>query len=259
MSELRRELAISIEIIQRAGCILMENYAHPSGIETKADGTLVTDVDKSASRLITSELGKMFPDYGILDEESIDLRFNREYCWVVDPLDGTQEYVAKTGEFGIIIGLMRNFQPVLGVTYKPLANELIYAIKGSGAYRYKAEKITVTTEERIHLLVSRSRSSPELEQMVSSIGPAEITKTGGSLKIVEVAKGSANVFVCPSCSVMHLWDLCGTSVILEEASGKITDVYGRPFDYSATDSANRKGVVATNGLLHQRILDAMRR
>jgi 3'(2'),5'-bisphosphate nucleotidase len=256
--QFNEELVVAINVAQDAGKLLLDLHPNPSGIETKLDGSIVTDSDRKSSELITRELRKHFPKYGILDEESVDERSGREYCWIVDPLDDTRGYVEKTGSFGIIIALTKNSEPVLGVTYRPYIDELLYARRGLGAFRVKEEgieKISVSKSMDIHLLISSSRSSPELEKMIEEIKPSRVTKMGGSLKTVEVAKGNGTVFLCPKSSTMHLWDLCGPSVILEEAGGKITDAYGHAIDYSQKDTVNANGIVATNSILHQSIID----
>jgi len=259
--DLKQELESAIKIVKEAGKILIDGHPNPSGIETKADGSLVSDVDRKASAFIQERLIAGFPSYAMVNEELAEdqSRFKREFCWFVDPLDDTKGFLAKSTTSGILLGLTYKFQPVLGVTYNPFADELVCAIIGNGTYCMRSgetSKISVSKNKDIHLLISSSRSSPELEQIIAKIRPARTTKMGGSLKIVEVAKGFGNVFYCPKSSTMHLWDLCGPSVILEEAGGKITDTYGKPFDYSQKDTANVNGVIATNGVLHPRILSA---
>ncbi len=260
--ELKSELTYATIVIKAAGETLINNQNKPFEIEEKEDKTLVSNADKESSQIITSTLSNLFPNYAILDEETIEdgSRFKKEYCWVIDPLDGTKEFLNKEDNFGIIIGLMKNFEPVLGLTYRPKTDELVYAVKGKGAFMQKQgkrERLFVSDSEEINLLVSASRSSPELEEMIERISPNSITKMGSSLKIVEVAKANATAYLCPRTSIMHLWDLCGTSLILEEAGGKITDVYGNPFDFSQRDSANKKGIIAANNKIHNYIFEKL--
>jgi 3'(2'), 5'-bisphosphate nucleotidase len=243
--------------MSRAGKILLDNYDNPSGVETKPDGTLVTEVDKMSSDLIISTLIGQFPEYGILDEEGGGISLDRQRVWVVDPLDGTKEYVEKTGDFGMIIGLVDGEDAVLGITYKPQTGEMVYAARGQGAYLLRngiSTPLGVRNDDSIDVLVSRSRSCSQLDSMLSRIKPNSVTPMGGSLKTIEIAKGKATLFLCPPESRMHLWDLCAPSVILEEAGGRITDAYGQAFDYRASDTANYRGVVAANGSIHELVL-----
>ncbi len=254
------ELDFVKDIICKAGSMLLEFYSKPGDISTKDDGSLVSDADRRVSEYLFFELIKAFPKYAILDEERKEdgSRFDREYCWFVDPLDGTRDYLKRGNDFGVIIGLTRNFQPVLGITYKPQTDELVYAIKGQGAYiniDNMEDKILVNNSTESRVLISNTRTSAELEEMIRRIKPNSLEKMGGSLKVIEVAKGNATLFLCPTTSIMHLWDLCATSLILEEAGGKITDIYGNDFDYSQRQTSNVNGVLASNGRVHECTID----
>jgi 3'(2'), 5'-bisphosphate nucleotidase len=102
--------------------------------------------------------------------------------------------------------------------------------------------------------VSRSRQSPELRALLEAVGPSATSQMGGSLKTIEVARGSVNLFLCPPTSTMHLWDLCAPSVILAEAGGRLTDAHGRPIDYAQHGTANRNGVVAASAVVHETVI-----
>ncbi len=110
----------------------------------------------------------------------------------------------------------------------------------------------------MRILVSKSRTNKDLESKLDLINiPKEVIKKGGSLKIVEVAKGKADLFICPIFSVMHLWDLCAPQIILTEAGGRITNIHGRVFDYFQRDTANNQGVVAGNYGAHEMALQLL--
>lgn len=259
MAGFDEEFEVVSWLVRQAGRILLDNYGNPRGIERKSDGTLVTGVDRDASELISSSLMKQFPGYGILDEERQEdgTRFSRKRCWVVDPLDGTVEYIEETGDFGIIVGLLDGFRPVFGVTYKPHKDELAYAARGQGAYLLQggeAARLSVSESDELHVLISRIRSSEELDTMLARLEPDSVTYMGGSLKTIEIARGDATLFLCPTTSRMALWDLCAPSVILEEAGGRISDVHGNPFNYQG-GTTNYKGVVATNRRIHDAVLN----
>lgn len=256
--EFNKEIESVTRIMKDAGKILLENYENPKGIMRKPDKSFVTDVDKQVSELIVSSLGKQFPEYGFLDEEHGSKNIERRNIWISDPLDGTLEYIEKTGDFGIIIGLVNDRRPVLGATYKPQKDELAYAAKGYGAYMIQnglTSKLRVSDSADIHALVSRARRNEELEKMLGKIMPDSLEYMGGSLKTVEVAKGNATLFLCPRASTMSTWDLIPPTVILEEAGGRITDLYGRKIIMETLeDNKNHNGVVATNGLVHEKVL-----
>lgn len=257
-----RELSEAIRVAQEAGNILLSQYGNPEGVEKKEDGSLVSRADRASSEHITDELRRLFPEHAILNEEQRDdgSRFERPLCWVVDPLDGTKEYLNKIGHFGVMIGLTERAEPVLGVTFKPLRNELAYAAVGQGAFLRDASgehRLHVSGSETIHALVSRSRQTQELTDLLEAIQPAEISRMGGSLKTVEVARGNVNLFLCPPSSTMHLWDLCAPSVILHEAGGLLTDVRGEPIDYARPDTANSNGVIAASSAIHKTVISKL--
>jgi fructose-1,6-bisphosphatase/inositol monophosphatase family enzyme len=257
--EFEKEIETALELMSQAGEIFLDNYNNPQGIKLKPDRSLVTGIDVEVSKLIFSELGRKFPSYGILDEEHGGKKLGRRRIFLVDPLDNTRGYVEKTGDFGIMIGLLDSREPVLGITYNPQKNEFAYAARGSGAFLLQGEKITklkASDSNAVHVLVSSFRSSEELEAMLKKIKPDSIKYMGGSLKTVEVAKGNATLFLCPKSSSMSSWDICAPSVILEEANGRMTDLYGNRFTFqNLEDNKNYNGVVATNRRIHNMVLE----
>ena len=251
------------QIIREAGQIVLNLYDSPTGIEKKSDGTLVSDADKNSSEFIKEQLQKYFPSHAILDEESSDTgnRFTNDYCWIIDPLDGTREFLKRSEDFGIIIGLTYKHKPILGLAYKPVTDELFWAIQGEGAYKETkdaVEQLHVKETDDIELLISNSRSSPELEKIIQDVTPTAIIRKGGSLKTIDIATGNGTVFLCPITSTMHLWDFCGPQIILEEAGGRMTNLYGELIDYSAKETGNKKGIICSNRQIHQALLEEIK-
>ena len=248
-----------LDIITKAGSLLLTNFGQEHHITKKADNTLVTDIDHLVSTYITTKLQEKYPSFGLIDEEqnSNPLERDKEYCWVIDPLDSTRDYIEGKEGFGIIIGLLHHGKVVLGMTNKPAKKEIATAIRGEGAFLYtngKKTRIRVSTSTDIQLLLSRTRHNTISAQVLEKIKPSSITYMGGAIKIVEVATGAASCYLCPPSSTLHLWDLCGTSLILQEAGGTITNWYGQPFDFQSMDFKNTQGVIATNGIIHERII-----
>jgi len=254
-----------VDLVSDAGKILIDNYPNLLRIETKADGTFVTQVDRESSRSISAGLRLISPGFAILDEETKEdgSRFDSGFCWVVDPLDDTKGYINGGKNFGVMVGLLHEFVPVMGICYKPSSNELSYAVKEKGAYiniNGVTSRLRVSGSSSLdRVLVSDSRKSPDLDRMLNLLNPVEIIHMGGSLKTIEVAKGNSEVFLCPPSSTMHLWDLCAPQVILEEAGGRMTDVYGKEFDYSQRETANRNGIIAANNdNIYKTVLNLLR-
>ena len=254
---LEKELEIAITAITEAGDIILESRGHDLNVQLKQDGSPVTIGDKNSARYLTYVLTRSFP-YGMLNEENIgnDTRRVHEYSWIIDPLDGTISYINGDDGFGLIIGLVRGNTPVLGVTYRPLKDELCYSVKGEGAYiKNSCEdmRLRVNRSEEIDMLMTGYRKNEEMEDILRKIKPARARQMYTAFKTIEVAKGNANLFVCPRTVQMNLWDVCDTSAILEEAGGRMTDLYGRPIDFQGSADL-RRGVVASNGLVHDYVV-----
>ncbi len=254
---LNHHLDLTVPLLYRAGKILVEEHRQEHTVIQKADGTPVTNVDVKLSCSITAELQQTFPTYGILDEEQDGDGRSKEFCWILDPLDGTTEYLSKTGQgYGIILGLLHEQRPVLGLFYQPQLDNLAYAILNQGAYQvHEGTKkvLEVSPEPALHLLTSKYQSSPELERLLQKLNPLRVTRSSGAIKIVEIARANATAFV--TVNPMGLWDLCGTSLILEEAGGKITDLHGHDLDFYQSGRKVDQGIIASNTLLHSLILE----
>jgi 3'(2'), 5'-bisphosphate nucleotidase len=249
MNAFNYELEIAKEIAREAGKILLLRANDSFNIGFKEDKSVVSQVDKEVSEFITASLIKSFPKYGILDEENpFDLRKKHRLCWVVDPLDGTIEYVNKREVYGVMIGLMKDFMPILGVVYKPVVDEMVYAVKGQGAFLDKSglkRRINVSDSDKLVLLISKNRRNSELNKIITNLNPTEVIEMPSSFKITEVAKGNATRFICSPSTTMNLWDLCSQQIILEEAGGTMSDYYGNKINYSG-DLVNRLGIIASN-------------
>tara|TARA_Y100000310_G_C20510558_1_gene728625 strand:- start:225 stop:1019 length:795 start_codon:yes stop_codon:yes gene_type:complete len=262
MENRSQELNFAIELALDGGQILLDGYNADYRIEKKEDGSIVTSVDHSVSRLICERVRTFYPDFALLDEENGDTteRFQRDFCWVTDPLDSTRDYVDRKDGYSIIIGLMHQGIPILGVNYRPQIDELTYAVRGEGAYLIKAgikDRIQVSQDEEINVLHTRSRYGENLERMIDKLNPVSKIAMGGFAKVIEVAKGSGNLFLSPLGNNFHLWDICGTSIILEEAGGKITDINGQEINFSQLDVKYSCGIIAASKKIHGKVLNRL--
>lgn len=251
-------------IIREAGKILMAHFKKPLTVECKGkEGDVVTNVDKEVSDFLAKRLKEKFPDYGFLDEEKVDGeggagdRFTKDFCIVTDPLDGTSDYIEGFRGFSIMGGLLYRLEPVLGVVYQPQNGEMVYAIKGEGAYsirRNEKQRLSVSSSDDIRLLVSRSHPSQKLEEIIRRLPWKSLGRTGSLWKVIEIAKGNATVYFTPPPSKVSLWDLCGPSVCLKEAGGEITDFYGRQLNFGQEGTTFTEGILATNKVIHDSLL-----
>lgn len=222
-----------ISIAQKAGDAIMEIYAQDFNIEYKEDKSPLTQADKKANEVIERGLLALNVKLPVLSEEGMDIpyeeRKNWEYFWMVDPLDGTKEFIKKNGEFTVNIALIYKNTPILGVVYAPALGDMYWAKRGEGAFK-NAQKLPLTHNEHpeklLRIVVSQSHMSPETQEYIDNL--AKTTETikygskGSSLKLCMVAEGSADVY--PRLAPTMEWDTAAADSIVREA-GKMTYQY----------------------------------
>jgi len=260
---MKTELEIAKELAVKAGAILLEHYNDKTTVEWKGKNDPVTAADRAASRFVVDELRKRFPLDGILcEEEQDDLqRLTRSRVWVIDPMDGTKEFISRNGEFSVMIGLAVDGDALVGAVYQPTERKLYYAGAGSGAYVTHGDittRLQVSGEDepsKAVMAISRSHLSPTTETIRKNLGIERTIQTGSiGLKVGLLCEGKAHVYVTGKGT--SLWDTCGPEAILREAGGSMTDKSGKRFAYNIQEVRNVNGVVATNGGLHHRVLNA---
>lgn len=263
------ELRVALELAREAGAAILEHYEGPLKIEQKAgadDREPVTQADRLANEIIVARLGREFPEDGILAEESVDTirRLDRSRVWMVDPLDGTTGFIDGNGDFAVQIGLAENGESILGVVYQPLSGVLYRAIRGGGTWverpEVEPEKVQVSEHNEIsqmRLAASRSHRSPRMDQVVKAFGIREEIRRGSvGIKIGLIVERQCDLYVHLSPRTKQ-WDTCAPEVILREAGGQITDLFGQSLRYNLPDVQNRNGIVASNGVVHDRLVGAL--
>jgi len=236
-----------IEISKQAGLVIMDIYKTDFNIKFKNDKSPVTEADTRANDIITAGLLKMVPDIPILSEEGGNVSFEErtkwDSFWMVDPLDGTKEFIKKNDEFTVNIALIQNRKPTFGVVYAPALNILYWGEVGDGAYKKSGEsikvKINVLDELNNPVLVAGSRSHPS-ERMNAFIGQfkeSEIRPMGSSLKVCLVADGSVHFY--PRLGPTMEWDTAAAHAVLRAADGEIIK-YGthEPLEYNKRNLLN---------------------
>lgn len=265
---LEKELETAIALARKAGEVILEYYAleiiaeEKLGLDNMTEP--VTIADKTASKIIVEGLEKMFSDDAILSEEeadSFETRLARERVWMIDPIDGTWGFIKKDGDFGVQIGLTENGAAILGVVYLPLHDRLFFAAKNQGAFlsekgeapsRLQVSNKTNLTE--MNLASSRNHRSPKMYRIIEDFGfKQEIQRGSVGLKVGLIAERIADLYVHLSPRT-KFWDTCAPQIILEEAGGKFTDLFGFPFVYNLKDAQNHNGILATNGAPHEEVL-----
>lgn len=229
-------------------------------IKNKSDNSPVTVADMKSHEFLCDILEKT--DFPILSEESEE-SFDRktiETFWIIDPLDGTKDFIQKTDEFSVMIGLVHKEEVVLGIVSVPAKDKIYYAIKGQGAYLLengKKQKLKVSETndpEGARIVVSRNHFSGEMKDFAEMYNMNLVKCGSNGVKVGLLAEGKADFFFNPT-DRMGIWDSCGPDIILKEAGGTMTGVTGKPIDYTQSGVKNKFGIVSSNTILHSVLID----
>lgn len=259
----RDELSVALAAAHAAGDIIRGHYQRgPIETTVKADGTPVTQADLEANQAIVAALRAAFPDDGILAEETADdrSRLVRERVWIVDPMDGTRDFVQRSGQFAVHIALALRGAPVVGVVYSPIERLTYHAVAGHGACIDSAPlAVSSATElERFRIGVSRFGLNDNMRDFItrSKLG-ANTVPIGASLKMMAVARGDIEISLALT-DFESEWDTCAPELVVREAGGRFTDLDGQPFVYNKPDVRHRRGILVSNGTRHDELLALVR-
>lgn len=255
-----------------AGRAIMDVYGRDFDVTHKTDSSPLTEADQAAHRLIAGRLRALTPDIPVLSEEEIDLpereHWGQGRYWLVDPLDGTREFIKRNGEFTVNIALVEQGRPVLGVVHAPALGWSYAAAAGEGAFKRVAgsaphhhplspegrgvgERVQTAKQsdidneswQAIHcathkenspwrVVGSRSHAGDSLQAVLDRLGSYELVPMGSSLKLCLVAEGAADLY--PRLGPTSLWDTAAAQCVVEEAGGRVVDLAGNPLRYGDT-------------------------
>jgi 3'(2'), 5'-bisphosphate nucleotidase len=265
--DLSAEMDFAARLAREAATIVNTFYVGSSEVRYKPGDEPVTEADRSANQHIVARIRARFPDDGLLSEESKDdlSRLQKERVWIIDPMDGTKEFIARNGEFSVMIGLAVGGRPMLGVVMQP-SNDLLYVgAIGKGAFLYEhnervplhvsdcvepANMVMVSSRSHRQQIVDRIRATMHItrERVSGSVG----------LKVGLITRQLADLYIHPSPGCKE-WDLCAPQALLEAAGGSMTDCWGNPLRYNKRDVRAHNGLVASNGAIHQEIIEVVAR
>ena len=244
--DITRELLDAIcAIAVEAGQATLPIYHSDFEVETKADDSPLTQADLAAHRVIAERLTAAFADTPQLSEDAAAVDYDtraewREY-WLIDPLDGTREFVNKNDQFTINIALVRDGRPVLGVVYAPAMDTLWFGADTLGAFKREGGDAVTTSitcasaqADKPRVLVSRSHRGEAIDQLLSRMPDYEPVSMGSSLKFCVIAEGAADFY--PRLGPTSEWDTAAGHAVLKAAGGQVVDTRGRPVRYNETDS-----------------------
>lgn len=253
------------ETAKKAGDEIMKIYNSDFKVLKKENKTPVTEADIQANKVITKELKKT--KIPILSEESKDNseRLNSKKVWIVDPMDGTRDFIKRTGEFCVMIGLVENGKPIAGVVYLPAIDKMYLAKKGEGAYmkeignRSNLRTSNFRDFSKFRMVVGRGRFGKRAKKLYDNLGIGSIKRTGSNgLKMGLISENKADIFYNPT-DKMGEWDLCAPQIILEESGGRVTNSLGGKIVYNKENPSTPYGVLATNKKLHKKAIDQVKK
>ena len=263
-SPLHRELAFAERIAREAGALIAAYVGSGIGVEYKADDEgPVTRADREANQLIVEAIAREYPDDGLLSEEAPDdgAWLHKERVWMVDPIDGTRDFILGRSGFAVMIGLIVGEQPGLGVIYQPTKGRLLRAATGAPPERLDADghcqvmKVSdVHDLTAIRLVASASHRTEDIDRVRARLRITDELNVGSvGLKLGLIAAGERDLYVNPA-SKSSLWDCAGPEALLVAAGGRLTDLYGAPLRYRDANVKNRRGLVASNGHVHDEVI-----
>lgn len=258
-----RELEIAAQAARAAGAVILGYYARGSiAVDTKSDDSPVTAADREANAVIVQHLCTAFPGDAVLSEELPDdgARRGKSRVWIVDPLDGTRDFIARTDEFCVHVGLAVDGAPVVGAVFQPTKDALYLAAAGAGAFlenagvRLPLRVAAAVPREGLRVGVTRTAATGRLKRFLAETGLANrAVAMGASVKLMALARGDLDAVVNFAPNEQD-WDTCAPEAILREAGGLYTDTGGRPFVYNGADVTHHQGSVAASPAAHPLML-----
>ena len=243
-----------LDVARRAGDEIMRIYETAEVlVARKDDDSPLTAADLASHRHIARELGRRTPALPVVSEEDADSGQHRRpdgEFWLIDPLDGTREFIARNGEFTVNIALIRQGRPCFGVVYAPALRQMYWGGAGFGAWRTRddgaAEAIQVATETApgapLRVVASKSHLNADTQAFIECLGAVTLVQAGSSLKFCKVAEGSADLYprLAPTCE----WDTAAAQAVLEGAGGVVVDRGGSPLRYGKPEILNPPFIAA---------------
>ena len=258
-SNILPETNLAIEAAMKAGKAVIEVYKNNFSYQVKDDNSPITEADIKSNGIIQETLS--ITNIPILSEENVDdlVRLKHEKIWIVDPLDGTSDFVEKTGEFTIMISLVQSSKPILGVIYWPTEDKLYVAQKNKGAYELfsghwkKLNVNNISNLEKCHAVISRHHLSESDKKFIKKLNLLEFNQKGSSLKVLDICSGEAEVYLTTTNKIKQ-WDTCASHCLISESGGTMTSMYGEDLEFNTELINHENGLLVTNGLIHNKIV-----
>ena len=266
--DLSRELEVARTVALEAAALVARFAGRPIEVRHKHGGEPVSQADLESSAWVVRRLGEAFPDDAILSEELPDdsARLTKSRVWMIDPIDGTRDFLRGESGYAVMIGLCLEGRPALGVVIQPATSQVWLGMTGVGAWKEEPGQArrtlrvsSVRAPSEIRLVSSKSHRTDYYKRFRDAIGARDDLSMGSvGLKISTIAQGSRDLYVYPGRDT-KLWDSCGPDAILTAAGGMVTDTDGNPLCYGRAELRNLRGIVASNGLVHDAAIETVAR
>lgn len=257
------ESKLAIQAAREAGKSVLDIYSKDFSTTTKNDNEPLTEADIKSNEIIQTIISKS--EHPILSEESLDdkkrLDFNK--VWIIDPLDGTSDFIKKTGEFTIMISLVESHIPILGIIYWPTKDKLFFAQKDHGAYKLDSNewsKISVSKISNLSqckVVGSRFHLSEKEQKFLKTMNISKFISKGSSLKVTDISSGLAEFYFTTTNKIKQ-WDTCASYCLIKEAGGNMTDILGNDLKYNTEKINHENGLLVSNGLIHEQVINSYR-
>jgi len=254
------ETKLAINAVKEAGIIVMEIYKQNFTSTIKKDNSPLTAADLKSNDIIQKIISSI--DYPIISEENSDdkKRLGHDKIWIIDPLDGTSDFVSRSGEFTIMVGLVNKHKPILGVIYWPTNDILYVAQKGQGAYKLAGgiwEKLVISKRSKLddcRAVGSRHHLSTDEVSFIKQLNITKFSERGSSLKVIDICSGAADLYFTMTNKIKQ-WDTCASNCLITEAGGKMTDMLGNELKYNTENLYHQNGILVTSGIIHDKVID----
>jgi 3'(2'), 5'-bisphosphate nucleotidase len=255
-----RELARAIELARAAGAEAARMQRGELGVEMKPGDEPVTVADRRASELIVAGLAESFPRDPVISEELAPApgALGAPRFWLVDPIDGTKDFIRGEDGYSVMIGLVCDGKPTVGVVYQPVLDRLFYGTPAGAVMVHQGETRALAVSQvadaaSVRLVASKSHRSRELDRVKDELGITNELNIGSvGVKLCVIAAGMRDLYVNPATKT-KAWDTCAPEAILVPAGGRLSDLFGNPMDYTI-ELAHHRGLVASNGRVHDEVI-----
>jgi 3'(2'), 5'-bisphosphate nucleotidase len=229
-----------IALAEKAGQAILQVYSSDFEVQSKDDESPLTQADLASHHCIVAGLEKLTPGMPVISEESglpdFDERSRWSRYWLIDPLDGTKEFVNRNGEFTVNIALIDNHRPVFGVVHVPVQNKTYIGCEGYGAERRDADgqaqsiRVATSSASPVRVVGSRSHRGASLDAYLENLGESDMVPMGSSLKFCVIAEGGADLY--PRLGPTSEWDTAAAQAVIEQAGGRVVTLDGKPMKYN---------------------------